>query len=125
MTERPSRWEDLAFDENGRLVDVNGPVEFVEFGPPPPITWSNVMDVPEVFGRRAATRNSDGPNYGLRIASEVFEDAGGWYVHLIGEDQWWDWLDQPAQQRPERPDRAVCWPTRYVWVEERSTGEEG
>ncbi|QDP95001.1 hypothetical protein FOE78_02900 [Microlunatus elymi] len=119
MTERPSRWEDLAFDENGRLVDVNGPVEFVEFGPPPPITWANVTDVPNVFGRRAATRNSNGPTFDLRIASEVFQDAGGWYVHLIGEDQWWDWLNQPAARRSERPGKAVCWPARYVWLEER------
>ena len=117
MTKRPSRWEDLTFDENGRLIDINGPVEFVEFGPPPPITWINVMDVPNAFGRRAATMNSDGPTYGLRIASTIFEDAGGWYVHLVGEDQWWNWQATAANQRARRPGKAVCWPTRYVWVE--------
>lgn len=119
MTEQPSRWEDLTFDEDGRLVDVAGPVEFVDFGPPPPITWTAVMDLAEVFGRRAAVRNSRGPLYDLRVASEVFEDAGGWYVHLVGEDQWWAWLAVPEADRPARPARAVCWPTRYVWAETR------
>ena len=119
MSEHGSRWEDLTFDANGRLVDLAGAVEFVDFGPPPPITWVSVRDVPDAFGRRAATFNSVGAVYDLRVASDVFEDAGGWYVHLIGEDQWWDWLSEPAATRPDRPTRAVCWPTRYVWVEER------
>ena len=117
MTERESRWEDLTFDESGRLVDLAGPVEFLAFGPPPPVTWVAVMDLAEVFGRRAAVLNSRGPVYDLRIASEAFEDAGGWYLHLVGEDQWWDWLRIPEDGRPARPARAVCWPTRYVWVE--------
>lgn len=117
MTDRESRWEDLTFDEAGRLVDLGGPVEFVAFGPPPPVTWVAVMDLAEVFGRRAAVLNSRGPVYDLRIASEAFEDAGGWYLHLVGEDQWWDWLRIPEDERPDRPARAVCWPTRYVWVE--------
>jgi hypothetical protein len=120
MTERPSRWEDSAFDKDGRLIDLNGLVEFRAFGPPPPITFTPVMDLPEVFGKRAAIMNSEGPTYDLRIASEVFEDAGGWYVHLIGEDQWWAWLDTPEASRPERPPKAVCWATRYVWIEQRS-----
>jgi hypothetical protein len=119
MTERESRWEDLTFDDDGRLVDLNGPVEFAAFGPPPAISWTAVMDLPEVFGRRAATMNSRGPIYDLRVASEVFEDAGGWYVHLVGEDQWWEWLAIPESRRPHRPGRAVCWPTRYVWIEDR------
>ena len=117
MTERESRWEDLTFDESGRLVDLAGAVEFVAFGPPPPVTWVAVMDLAEVFGARAAVLNSRGPVYDLRIASEAFEDAGGWYLHLVGEDQWWDWLRIPEDERPARPARAVCWPTRYVWVE--------
>jgi hypothetical protein len=119
VTERASRWEDLSFDEEGRLIDVAGPLEFANFGPPPPITWTPVMDVADALGRRAAAVNSRGPIYDLRLASEVFEDAGGWYVHLVGEDQWWDWLTIPASSRPDRPARAVCWPTRYVWVELR------
>ncbi|QDP94811.1 hypothetical protein FOE78_01750 [Microlunatus elymi] len=123
MSERPSRWEDLAFDENGRLVDVNGPVEFVEFGPPPPITWVSVLDVPNVFGRRAATMNSRGPTYGLRMASDIFENGGSLYVNLIGEDQWWDWRSLPDEQRSERPGRAVCWHARYVWAEVREHPE--
>jgi hypothetical protein len=86
MTEqRQSRWEDLTFDKDGRLIDLNGPLEFKDYGPPPQITWTLVMDLPEVFGRRAATMNSKGPTYDLRIASEVFQDAGGWYVHLSGK----------------------------------------
>jgi hypothetical protein len=121
---KPSRWEDLTFDKDGRLIDLNGPVEFATFGPPPPITWIPVMDVADAFGRRAATRNSRGPIYDLRIASQVFEDSGGWYVHLVGEDQWWDWLAIPVLSRPERPGKAVCWPTRYVWIEHRETGED-
>lgn len=120
MTERPSRWEDLTFDEVGRLVDLNGPVEFTSFDPPPPITWTPVSDLVQVFGRRAAVVNSKGPIYDLRLASEVFDDAGGSYVHLVGDDQWWDWLSVPAKQRPSRPPKAVCWPTRYVWVESRT-----
>jgi hypothetical protein len=119
MSDGPSRWEDLTFDEAGRLVDLNGPVEFASFGPPPLITWTPVMDLIEVFGCRAAAVNSKGPVYDLRLASEVFEDAGGWYVHVVGEDQWWAWLSMPADQRPNRPPRGVCWPTRYVWVESR------
>lgn len=121
MTEHGSRWEDMAFDENGRLIDLNGPVEFVDFGPPPPITWTPVMDLPEVFGRRAATMNSDGPAYDLRVASAMFKDGGGWHVHLVREDQWWDWLKVPEDQRPQRPTRAVCWPARYVWAECRTS----
>lgn len=117
MTDGPSEWENLAFDNDGRLVDTGGPVEFVDFGPPPATTWVAVMDLAEVFGRRAAVLNSRGPVYDLRLASEAFEDAGGWYVHLVGEDQWWEWLSVPESQRPARPPRAVCWPTRYVWVE--------
>jgi hypothetical protein len=58
------------------------------------------MDLPDAFGRRAATLNSQGPAYDLRIASEVFEDAGGWYVHLVGEDQWWDWRKHPQDAKP-------------------------
>jgi hypothetical protein len=123
MTERHSRWEDLAFDHEGRLIDLNGPLEFKTYGPPPPITWTPVMDLPDVFGRRAATMNSAGPIYDLRVASEVFQDAGGWYVHLIGEDQWWNGLDLPHDTRPARPGRAVCWTTRYVWVECRQLRE--
>ena len=119
MTERESKWEDLTFDADGRLVDLAGPVEFVKFGPPPPITWAAVMDLGEVFGRRAAVRNSQGSIYDLRIASEAFEDAGGWYVHLVGEDQWWAWLSIDEDHRPPRPARATCWPTRYVWAEVR------
>ena len=120
MTEPGSRWEDLAFDENGRLIDVGGPVEFANFGPPPPVAWTPVMDLTDVFGRRVAVVNSRGPVYDLRLASEVFEDAGGWYVHVVGEDQWWAWLSVPAAQRSPRPPHAVCWPARYVWVEQRA-----
>jgi hypothetical protein len=121
VTERGSKWEDLAFDENGRLIDTAGPVEFVYFGPPPPVTWVAVMDLTEVFGCRAATLDSRGPTYDLRLASEAFEDGGGWYIHLVGEDQWWDWLSTPESIRPARPPRAVCWPTRHVWVETHGT----
>lgn len=119
MTPEGSRWEDLAFDESGRLVDLNGPVEFVEFGPPAPITWVAVDDVVEPFGRRSAVMNSRGPQYDLRVVSDVFEDAGGRYVHVAGEDQWWAWVAEPDRARPDRPSRAVCWPSRYVWVEAR------
>ncbi|MBA8793671.1 hypothetical protein FHX74_001276 [Friedmanniella endophytica] len=107
----------MSFDDNGRLVDVNGPLEYVDFGPPPPIEWVSVIDAPDAFGRRGATRNGSGIRYGLRIASEVFEDAGGWYVHLVGEDQWWWWIGQSADERPARPSHAICWPARYVWLE--------
>lgn len=75
------------------------------------------MDLGEVFGRRAAVVNSRRSTHDLRLASEVFEDAGGWYIHLVGENQWWDWLAVREADRPARPRRAVCWPTRYVWVE--------
>jgi hypothetical protein len=119
VTERASEWDDLAFDESGRLIDVGGPLEFAIFGPPPPVGWIPVMDLVEVFGRRAAVVNSKGPVYDLRLASEALEDAGGWYIHLVGEDQWWEWLSAPEDGRPSRPPRAVCWPTRYVWVEDR------
>lgn len=121
MTEHGSRWEDMAFDEHGRLIDLNGPVEFVDFGPPPSITWTPVMDLPSAFGHRAATMNSHGPTYDLRIASEVFENAGGWYVHLVDEGQWWAWLALPDDDRPKRPGKAICWPTRYVWVQDPKT----
>ena len=119
MTDTGSEWDDLAFDDQGRLIDLAGPLEFASFGPPPPITWTPVMDLAEVFGRRAAVVNHRGPVYDLRLASEVFEDAGGWYIHLVGEDQWWEWLGVPEDRRSERPPHATCWPTRYVWVEVR------
>jgi len=117
VTDHASKWENLAFDEQGRLVDLGGPLEFVDFGPPPGISWVPVMDFGQGFGHRVAAFNSKGPVYDLRLASEVFEDAGGWYVHIVGEDQWWDWLNINEEQRPPRPARATCWPARYVWVE--------
>ena len=125
MSEQASDWDNLAFDESGRLIDLAGAVEFASFGPPPAVTWVPVMDLGEVFGRRAAVVNSRGPTYDLRLASEVFGDAGGWYIHLVGEDQWWDWLAVPEADRPARPPRAVCWPTRYVWVEMRPSWSAG
>ncbi len=117
VNDRASKWEDLVFDQKGRLVDLAGPLEFVNFGPPPPVTWVPVMDVGGAFGRRVAVVNSQGPIYDLRLASDVFEDAGGWYVHVIGEDQWWDWVSIPESERPARPARAVCLRAGYVWVE--------
>jgi hypothetical protein len=117
VTERASKWENLVFDQDGRLIDLGGPLEFVEFGPPPAVAWVPVMDFGNAFGQPVAMLNSKGPVYGLRIASEVFEDAGGWYVHVVGEDQWWEWLSVPEDQRPPRPPRAVCVHARYVWVE--------
>ena len=117
MTEPGSKWENLAFDEDGRLMDLGGPLEFVDFGPPPPVVWVAVMDFGNAFGQRVALLNSNGPVYGLRVASEVFEDAGGWYVHVVGEDQWWDWVSLTEDRRPPRPAPAVCVPARHVWVE--------
>jgi len=117
MTDPGSKWENLAIDDQGRLIDLGGPLEFADFGPPPPVTWVPVMDLAEVFSLRAAAVNSRGPIYDLRLVSEVFEDAGGWYVHLVPEWRWWDWVAIPEDQRPPRPTRAVCWPTRRVWVE--------
>lgn len=116
MTERSSKWENLVFDPDGRLIDLGGPLEFVDFGPPPPMVWVAVMDFGDAFGHRVAVVSGK-PTYGLRLASDVFEDAGGWYVHVIGEDQWWDWVSIPEDRRPSRPPRAVCVPARYVWVE--------
>jgi hypothetical protein len=117
VTEPASRWENLAFDQDGRLVDLGGPLEFVDFGPPPPVVWVAVMDFGNAFGQRVALLNSNGPVYGLRVASEVFEDAGGWYVHVVGEDQWWDWVSRTDDQKPPRPAPAVCVQARHVWVE--------
>jgi len=117
VSEPASKWENLTFDREGRLVDLGGPLEFVDFGPPPPVVWVPVMDFGNAFGQRVALLNSNGPVYGLRVASEVFEDAGGWYVHLVGEDQWWEWASLPADQRAQRPPRAVCVQARHVWVE--------
>lgn len=116
MTDATSKWENLVIDDDGRLVDLGGPVEFVDFGPPPPVIWVRVMDLGNVFGRRVAVVAGK-PTYDLRLASDVFEDAGGWYVHVVGEDQWWDWVSIPEDQRPPRPPRAVCVQARYVWVE--------
>ncbi|HET9872960.1 MAG TPA: hypothetical protein VFP89_10250 [Propionibacteriaceae bacterium] len=121
MTEPASKWENLAFDSTGRLVDLGGPLEFVDFGPPPAVSWVPAMDFGEVFGRRAAVVFASGPVYDLRLASDVFEDAGGWYVHVVGEHQWWEWASVRHEERPRRPPRAVCWPARYVWVEQRGT----
>ena len=117
MTERASKWENLVFDKDGRLIDLGGPLEFVDYGPPPPVIWVPVMDFGNAFGKRVALMSSESPIYGLRLASEVFEDAGGWYVHIIGEDQWWAWLDIPEDQRPLRPARAICRRAQDVWVE--------
>lgn len=124
MTERASKWENLVFDDDGRLIDLGGPLEFVDFGPPPPVVWVAVMDLANVFGRRVAVVSGE-PTYDLRLASDVFEDAGGWYVHVIGEDQWWEWVSIPEDQRPARPRRAVCMPARYVWVEVRTPRPQG
>lgn len=117
MSEHGSQWDNLAFDDKDRLVDLAGPLEFVEFGPPPPVVWVPVMDLAEVFGRRVAVVKALGPTYDLRLASDVFEDAGGWYAHVIGEDQWWEWVAIAEGDRPARPSRAVCVQARYIWVE--------
>lgn len=117
MTERASKWENLVIDNDGRLIDLGGPLEFIDYGPPPPVVWVPVMDFGNAFGQRVVLMNWKNPVYGLRLASDAFEDAGGWYVHVVGEDQWWAWLDIPEEERPPRPARALCRRAQNVWVE--------
>lgn len=117
MTERASKWENLVIDNDGRLIDLGGPLEFIDYGPPPPVVWVPVMDFGNAFGQRVVLMNWKRPVYGLRLASNAFEDAGGWYVHIVGEDQWWAWLDIPEEGRPPRPARALCHRAQNVWVE--------
>lgn len=107
-----------ALDGEGRLVELGAGVEFVTFGRPAPIDWQSVDDVPApIFGRRVAVSAHDGVVYDLRAASEVYEQGNDWWVNVVTEQRWWEWAR--TDDRPERPPRAVPWPSRYIWIESR------
>ena len=110
-------WSGLAFDSDGRLMDLNGTAEVMTFGPPPPTRWVVAGDLASVFGRRACLVRRSGPVYDVRCASEVFGDSGGLYVNLVHEDQWYRWLELAEAARPERVPHATCVGARHVWIE--------
>lgn len=110
-------WDSLAFDAHGNLVDLSAPVTAETWGPPPPIGWTPIEDLADIFGRRLCLMTRSGPIYDHRAASEVYESAGGWFVNVVAERQWWAWVSD--DQRPPRIPRAVAWHTRHVWIESR------
>ena len=110
-------WSGIAFDAEGRLVDLAAPTEVVTYGPPPPMRWVPAGEVPHVLGRRACHVRPDGPVYDLRCSSEVFESNGGLYLDVVSEAQWYRWLDLDEDHRPEHIPRAVCIAARHIWIE--------
>ena len=116
MSEPGADWGGVAFDADGRLVDLHGAAEVVTYGPPPPLRWVPVADLPHVTGRRACLMTASGPVFDVRCASEVFSSGGGRYLHLVYEDQWYRWLDADPAIRPAGVPRATCVGARHVWV---------
>ncbi|HEX8509352.1 MAG TPA: hypothetical protein VF635_07630 [Propionibacteriaceae bacterium] len=110
-------WSGLAFDADGRLVDLSAAAEVVTYGPPPPVRWRPASDLAEVFGRRACHMKPSGPVFDLRCASEVYESNGGLYVNVTLEAQWYAWLDLDEDRRPELVPRATAMSARHVWIE--------
>jgi len=110
-------WSGLAFDADGRLVDLKGATEVITYGPPPPMGWVAAADLPRVFGRRACHMPPSGPVFDLRCASDVYESNGGHYVNVVSEAQWYRWLELDESDRPEQIPRAVSIGARHIWVE--------
>ena len=110
-------WSGLAFDAEGRLVDLNGAAEVITYGPPPPTRWILAVDLPGVYGRRACHVKPTTTVYDLRCASDVFESSGGLYVNVVLEAQWYAWLDLDDDSRPEQIPRATCMSARHIWIE--------
>lgn len=51
---------------------------------------------------------------GFIAASDVFTEADGrTYVHVVSEQQWWEWTLAEGE-KSERCPRARCWPTYLV-----------
>lgn len=124
MTEHDD-WSGLAFDAQGNLVDTSQPVEVMTYGPPPPVRWVQPADMASTTGLRCALSTRDGVRYDLRCASEVFEDSGGLYVHVVSEAQWYRWLEVDEAHRPPMIPRATCIPARHVWVATSTDQNQG
>ncbi len=117
MTGGEDPWGGLVFDGTGRLVDLGGEFAVETFGPPPPMRWVPVTDVPQVYGQRVCVVKAGEPLYDLRAVTEVYSSGGGTYLNLVEEWRWYYWLELPEDQRPEVVPRAISWPTRHVWVQ--------
>lgn len=120
MTQRSesefSEFDSLSFDGHGNLIDLSDP-KVSGWGPPPEVTWLNVLDVSgTLFGRRVCHMTPDGPHFDCRAASEVFEEAGDFHINVVAEAQWYWWLDQPEDSRTPRPPYATPLDARTVWV---------
>lgn len=106
-----------AFDGHGKLYDLSQPMEVETYGPPPTLRWVAPVDLPQILGLRCARAGRRRVVYDLRCASEVFEDAGGLYVNVVDEAQWYRWLEVDDSRRPERIPRATCVGARHLWIE--------
>lgn len=109
-------WSSLAFDADGRLVDLSNP-QIVTWDPPTPGKPVPVVDLPSVLGRRLVLMRNDGPVFDHRAAGEVFTDEQGSWIHVVTEAQWYRWSERPADKRPPQCPRATVWSTRNVYAE--------
>lgn len=115
----------LEFDAWGNLIDLIQSPEVMMFGPPPAVGWLDPLDLPTVFGRRCALANRDQITYDLRCASEVYQSAGGQYLNVVSEDQWYRWHEMSPQTRPERVPRATSIATKHLWIEDTTQPTPG
>lgn len=113
-----TEWSDLAFDAHGQLVDVT---QKREPGPPPDLTWTNLelfaLTEPKVFGRVVCLSDGRGRfEEWLVVASELFTDAAGTWVHVVPFRRFSEWGHIPAKDRPPAPAPARAVAAKQVWV---------
>ena len=111
-------FEHLVVTPSGRVVDLSEGPGVVNFGPPPPMRWVNIADLPApVMGSAVVLMYSGTPAINRRAASEVFESDGGLYVRVVAEPLWWQWVESPVDQRTEWPARSRVVPAMHVWTQ--------
>lgn len=111
-------FEHLVVTPRGRVVDLSEGPGLRNFGPPPARRWVNIADLPSpVMGSAVVLMNSGKPLVNRRAASEVFESNGGLYVRVIGEPQWWRWIETPTDQRSTWPRKSLVMEAMYVWTQ--------
>lgn len=119
-------WDDIAFDARGELVDVT---QRREPGPPPDTTWTRLdmwaLTGDPIFGKVVAVSDHRGIEYNLVVASEIFTDTTGAWVHLVDYERFCQWGRIPPKTRPRTPTPARAVLAKHVWVGHDRPAEEG
>lgn len=109
--------DNLAFDGQGRLLDVT---EATEPGPPPDLTWTRLelmaLTWTSVFGALVSVSDRRGLEHNLVVVSEMFTDEGGVWMRVVPYSAFVRWSQTaPEDRRPvPAPARAVL--VKYLWV---------